>query len=50
MEINNDDFDEYVVQVEGNEQIHITGKTKRQLNWQLLPANKNSNIKQPILV
>ena len=30
------DNDEYIVHQEGNEEIHITGKARKQLKWPLL--------------
>ena len=29
------DYDEYIVQVSGNEEFHITGKVKKALRWPL---------------
>jgi len=34
------DFDEYIVHQEGNEEIHITGKARKQLKFPLFNFNQ----------
>ena len=33
------DYEEYIVHKEGNEEIHITGKAKKQLTWSLMQSS-----------
>ncbi len=45
------DFDEFVLHKEGNEEIHITGKARKQLKWPLFTAHiQKSELATPIIL